>query len=71
MGPNGCFFLPWGLRTLFQSSVRINVGPNPLAPDSPGNREMFQSSVRINVGPNPDGGNPRGGAIRVSILRED
>ncbi len=37
---------------MFQSSVRINVGPNLArawpAPDG----RRFQSSVRINVGPN-------------------
>jgi len=56
----------------FQSSVRINVGPNPcdrgdLAPGGMG----FQSSVRINVGPNrvdKEDGNAR---KQVSILRED
>ncbi len=36
----------------FQSSVRINVGPNVYT-DPPWDKgKMFQSSVRINVGPN-------------------
>jgi len=37
----------------FQSSVRINVGPNCWACKSSSSEASFQSSVRINVGPNP------------------
>jgi len=37
---------------LFQSSVRINVGPNHIIPISGKDSLAFQSSVRINVGPN-------------------
>jgi len=36
----------------FQSSVRINVGPNQTETLKEGLSEQFQSSVRINVGPN-------------------
>ncbi len=37
---------------MFQSSVRINVGPNVPFPPHCHYRGGFQSSVRINVGPN-------------------
>jgi len=37
----------------FQSSVRINVGPNVIIADTGREVVTFQSSVRINVGPNP------------------
>jgi len=37
---------------MFQSSVRINVGPNLLIPRTVIMPRLFQSSVRINVGPN-------------------
>jgi len=36
----------------FQSSVRINVGPNPVPMADQHLPNGFQSSVRINVGPN-------------------
>jgi len=53
VGPNlPAVLLPVMLRR-FQSSVRINVGPN--LPRRHGGKQampMFQSSVRINVGPN-------------------
>jgi len=56
---------------MFQSSVRINVGPNfpvrrPFLP--PG---RFQSSVRINVGPNLPSASLLEKHFKVSILRED
>jgi len=56
----------------FQSSVRINVGPNcsnPLCRAYPGS--LFQSSVRINVGPNVVSDLYEGHDNAVSILRED
>jgi len=37
---------------MFQSSVRINVGPNWLKEEHGVGNKVFQSSVRINVGPN-------------------
>jgi len=37
---------------MFQSSVRINVGPNRERKDGKSQATTFQSSVRINVGPN-------------------
>ncbi len=40
-----------GVRS-FQSSVRINVGPNKENEDGNSEFNSFQSSVRINVGPN-------------------
>jgi len=55
VGPNGeggnvCNLLV----RLFQSSVRINVGPNAMRSFAEGVGGQFQSSVRINVGPNYD-----------------
>ena len=38
--------------TMFQSSVRINVGPNDFLGGVGVGGPRFQSSVRINVGPN-------------------
>jgi len=56
---------------VFQSSVRINVGPN----EKPGRETTrpykFQSSVRINVGPNVSAHGELGELAFVSILRED
>jgi len=39
-------------RIMFQSSVRINVGPNKEINLRLQGQQVFQSSVRINVGPN-------------------
>jgi len=57
---------------MFQSSVRINVGPNSLRmPTAPTRVLPFQSSVRINVGPNGKYIRKRERNELVSILRED
>jgi len=59
---------------VFQSSVRINVGPNSCeVPDFNVYRDLFQSSVRINVGPNNRQGAPKEGArwfqssVRINV----
>jgi len=60
------------LKMAFQSSVRINVGPNldPFAITVVA-WALFQSSVRINVGPNIDCRRVVVDLFPVSILRED
>jgi len=57
VGPNISIQQPGDKFWEFQSSVRINVGPNSITGKSTQGKGMFQSSVRINVGPNagPDG----------------
>ena len=71
MGPNRECLEEDDDKEWFQSSVRINVGPNDLYGVPPSFESQFQSSVRINVGPNlqmvPQCIDPD----NVSILRED
>jgi len=55
----------------FQSSVRINVGPNPCEYPVTSHVVVFQSSVRINVGPNALIAACDLFLSLVSILRED
>ena len=52
MGPNNGSRTAWRATIVFQSSVRINVGPNVCTPVHATLNAEFQSSVRINVGPN-------------------
>jgi len=56
---------------MFQSSVRINVGPNRALPKISRRFHQFQSSVRINVGPNHHDDGLAVVSPLVSILRED
>ena len=60
-----------GVFTGFQSSVRINVGPNEGRGVVDDLAEQFQSSVRINVGPNVVMTVLNVLKVKVSILRED
>ena len=55
----------------FQSSVRINVGPNQNMATIERLHGKFQSSVRINVGPNGGDITKAKAMSYVSILRED
>ena len=52
MGPNRECLEEDDDKEWFQSSVRINVGPNDQATPGCAGSDRFQSSVRINVGPN-------------------
>ena len=72
MGPNAEGFCEF-IRSLsgFQSSVRINVGPNGMQIEIASHSLAFQSSVRINVGPNHTVGMSVISDAAVSILRED
>jgi len=67
MDGNGCT----GTTPGFQSSVRINVGPNAINGGARRMMMMFQSSVRINVGPNTEKRVVCRMRDGVSILRED
>ena len=58
-------------RRSFQSSVRINVGPNRHLRNRAELVAVFQSSVRINVGPNYLAPEWDVHYLVVSILRED
>ena len=52
MGPNSITGKSTAGKGAFQSSVRINVGPNQCSSIVASILARFQSSVRINVGPN-------------------
>ena len=71
MGPN--MRVPTGTadHSAFQSSVRINVGPNRILLMDSNGHFLFQSSVRINVGPNFRSWLGHQASSHVSILRED
>jgi len=57
VGPNAVGFVTVLRSALeFQSSVRINVGPNLKKTNGGDGQNWFQSSVRINVGPNTRSG---------------
>ena len=71
MGPNGIRPPYWLPENQFQSSVRINVGPNVAKAQLSRVVEQFQSSVRINVGPNLIVWCRQHHRADVSILRED
>jgi len=71
VGPNGRRVGFCGRVRWFQSSVRINVGPNDMLRQIEDPIKQFQSSVRINVGPNFSGGKACPAQGIVSILRED
>jgi len=71
VGPNYSSLCSACAARSFQSSVRINVGPNIVIALQDARLDRFQSSVRINVGPNrhENGGDDE--LALVSILRED
>jgi len=71
VGPNGAGKVISDLYEGFQSSVRINVGPNEGFHAVATREIVFQSSVRINVGPNGGVLAAYSCFLRVSILRED
>ena len=71
MGPNAVGASLARANFVFQSSVRINVGPNQHTTRYSGVGTWFQSSVRINVGPNSRLYFNLFGKKFVSILRED
>ena len=71
MGPNKKPGRVWAGCFQFQSSVRINVGPNNASTVEVNEKTAFQSSVRINVGPNSNNYGASGVVGTVSILRED
>ncbi len=65
MGPNQGGSTAALAVAMFQSSVRINVGPNSSSGEfRPSSLGMFQSSVRINVGPNRLIAQSEGGKVK-------